>query len=86
MNTGTQEPGREVYRKLLYFYKHNEPVHFSLLKGGWKNGHVRDLNRRAQSVVLNEFKEGVLIFLCEEIDPQSIEPYRKKPVAAEVRE
>lgn len=78
MNIGTQELGIDVYRKLLYFYQHNIPVHFSLVRGGWKNGLIRDLNGRTLSIVLREYKEGTLIFLCEEINPESIEEYREK--------
>lgn len=83
MNTGTQE-GINAYRKLLYFYKNQLPVHFSLRKGGWKNGLIRDLNATTLSLVLREFKDGTLIFLCEEIDADSIEPFREKPVVGVV--
>lgn len=80
MNTGPNEPGTEVYRKLTYFLESGQPVHFSLVRGGWKNGYVRDLNPSSLIVVLNELKEGVLVLTCEEIIPASIELYREKPI------
>ncbi len=73
MNTGN-----EAYRKLEYFSTNNIPVHFCLMKGGWKNGEIIDLNEDKLTLVLKEFKEGMLPFLLEEIDPNTIEAFKEK--------
>jgi len=72
------ELGKQVYRKLLYFFENKIPVHFSLISSGWKNGEIVDLNEKKLTLVLKEFVEGELPFLCEEIDPNSIVKFRKK--------
>lgn len=68
--------GTEAYRKFKYFYDNEILVHFCLLKGGWKNGLILDLNEDKLTLVLKENKEGVLPFLLEEINPDNIEAYR----------
>lgn len=72
------ELGTQVFRKLEFLYKNKIPVHFSLVRGGWKNGDILDLSEHKLTVVIKEFKEGILPFLCEEIDFNSIEEYRRK--------
>lgn len=71
-------PGIQAYRKLEYFYKNKKPIHFCLMKGGWKNGLIIDLNENKLTLVLKEFVEGVLPFLLEDIDSNTIEEYREK--------
>lgn len=73
MNSGIQ-----VYRKLLYYFEKQIPIHFCLVRGGWKNGEIIDLNEDKLTLVLKEFKEGVLPFLLEEIDIYTIKAFRKK--------
>lgn len=71
-------PGIQIYRKLEYFYKNKIPVHFCLVKGGWKNGEIIDLSEEKLTLVLREFIEGTLPFLLEDIDGNTISEYRKK--------
>ena len=78
MNTGNQNTGIQVLRKLSYFYDNKLPVHFCLLAGGWKNGKIIDLSETKLTLVLKEFKEGVLPFLLEDIDSNTIEAYKEK--------
>ena len=72
------ELGKQVCRKLNYFYENKIPVHFSLISGGWKNGEIIDLDDKKLTFVLKEFVEGELPFLCEEIDFDSINKFREK--------
>jgi hypothetical protein len=68
----------QVYRKLIYYYENKISVHFSLCDGrGWKNGDILDLSEKKLTVVLKEFREGELPFLCEEIKLESIAPYKE---------
>jgi hypothetical protein len=71
-------PGKQVYRKLEYFYKNEIPIHFCLVRSGWKNGKIIDLNEDKLTLVLKEFKEGVLPFLLEDIDVNTIEAFKKE--------
>lgn len=66
-----------VYRKLLYFYENKIPIHFSLITGGWCNGHIKELNESSYSIVLTEFVRGELVFVCEEIKLESIAKFNK---------
>lgn len=72
------EIGKQVYRKLLYFFENKISVHFSLYSGGWKNGLILDLNEEKLTLVLKEFVEGELPFLLENIILESIKPFRKR--------
>ncbi len=72
------EIGKQVYRKLLYFFENKISVHFSLYSGGWKNGEILDLNEEKLTLVLKEFVEGELPFLLENIILESIKPFRKR--------
>ena len=72
MNTGIQ-----VCRKLSYFYENQIPIHFCLLRGGWKNGKIIDLSSEKLTLVLEEFKEGTLPFLLEDIDINTIQAFRE---------
>lgn len=74
------EIGKKVYRKLTWFYKQQLPIHFCLLdKFGWKNGEIFELDEEKLTFVLNEFKEGKLPFLCEEININTIKQFTKPP-------
>jgi len=67
-----------IYRKLVYFFEKKMPVHFCLVNGpGWKNGTIKELRQKDYTLVLDEFKEGELYFLLEEISINSIRPYKK---------
>jgi len=72
------ELGQQVYRKLIYFYENKIPVHFTLISNGWKNGLILDLNEEKLTLVLKENVEGELPFLLEDINLNSIKPFREK--------
>ena len=72
------ELGKQVYRKLTYFYENEILVHFSLNSGGWKNGKIIDLNEKKLTLILKENVEGELPFLCEEIKINSISKFKEK--------
>ncbi len=72
------ELGKQAFRKLVYFNENKIPIHFSLTSGGWKNGKIIELNEDKLTLVLNEFVEGELLFLLENINPNSIVRFRKK--------
>lgn len=72
------ELGQQVYRKLFYFLDNKIAVHFCLFSGGWKNGTIKDLNEEKLTLVLDEFVEGQLPFLLENIILNSIKPYKEK--------
>ena len=72
------ELGQQVYRKLIYFFENKIAVHFSLNSGGWKNGLVLDLNEEKLTLVLKEFVEGELPFLCEDLILDSIKQFKEK--------
>ena len=71
------ELGKQVYRKLLYFFENKIPVHFSLHSGGWKNGLILDLSEKMSTLVLEEFVEGELPFLLENIILDSIVKFKR---------
>jgi len=71
------ETGKQVCRKLSYYFENKISVHFCLIRGGWKNGKIIDLNEKKLAMVLKEFVEGDLPFLLEDIDVNSIKPYRR---------
>ncbi len=72
------ELGKQVFRKLIYFQENKLPIHFSLISGGWKNGKIIKLDEDKLTLVLNEFVEGELPFLLENIDVNSIVKFREK--------
>ena len=76
--TMNNELGKQVYRKLSYFFENKIPIHFSLNSGGWKNGIILDLSETKLTLVLKEFVEGELPFLLENINLDSIKPFREK--------
>ena len=72
------EIGKKVFRKLLYFYENEIPVHFDLISNGWKNGKIKELNEERLTFILEENLEGELHFLCEEVDPDSIVKFKER--------
>lgn len=72
------EQGKQVFRKLTYFFENKIPIHFSLYSGGWKNGIILDLNEQKLTLVLKEFIEGELPFLLENIILDSIKRFTEK--------
>jgi hypothetical protein len=76
-----------IYRKLMYFYEKKISVHFCLVNGpGWKNGIIKELKEGGDyTMVFNEFKEGELYFLLEEININSIRPYKKPEELAKMK-
>ncbi len=77
------ELGEQVYRKLHYFYINKISVHFDLVRGGWKNGKLIELDEDGLTFVLNENVEGMLPFLCEEVRIDSIAKFREKKEVGE---
>ena len=73
------EIGKNVYRKLLYFFENKLPVHIVLTDNSWHNGIIIDLNEERLSMVLQEFVEGNLPILLENVSLDLIKPYQKKP-------
>ena len=76
--TMNNELGKQVFRKLVYFKENEIPIHFNLISGGWKNGRIVSLNETELTLILNEFVEGELPFLLENIDVNSIVKFREK--------
>ena len=73
------EYGLRVYRKLLYFFSNNIAVHFTAYEyGQFYNGTIIDLNEKALTLVLKEFKFGEIPFLLEDINDESIAAYTTK--------
>ncbi len=72
------ELGKQVYRKLIYFFDNKISVHFSLYSGGWKNGEILDLNEKQLTLVFREFVEGELPILCENIIIDTIVKFKEK--------
>ena len=75
------EYGVRVYRKLLYFFKNQLAIHFTINDtGAFYNGVILDLDEKKQTLVLKEFKFGEMPFLLEDINESSIVKYtvRKK--------
>ena len=72
------KPRNQAYRKLAYFFENEIPIHFCLVKGGWKNGLIIDLSDDNETMVLKEFVEGPLPFLLEEIDVDTIKAYKER--------
>jgi len=71
------ETGKQVFRKLSYYFENKIMVHFCLIRGGWKNGEILDLNEKKLCMVLKERVEGDLPFILEDIDVNSIRPFRR---------
>ena len=73
------ELGSKVYRKLLWFFENKIPIHFCLLNTyGWKNGKIIDLDEKKLTLVLDEFVEGKLPFLLEDINLDTIKKFKEK--------
>ena len=72
------ETGQQVYRKINYFFENKIPVHFSLHSGGWKNGLILALDGTAFTLVLDEFVEGIMSILLENIKLDSIVKFKEK--------
>ena len=74
----TNEKGQRVYRKLLYYYKNNLPVHFKLEKNdAFRNGIILDLSEEKLTLVLKEFVMGTIPLLLEEIKENSIQKFKE---------
>ena len=81
MKQDNNELGKNVFRKLSWYYSQKLPVHFCLLdKFGWKNGDILDLDEDKLTMVLKEFKEGDIPFLLEEISIDTIKRFTKPSI------
>jgi len=72
------EIGKQVYRKLLYFFENNLDVHIVLNDNSWHNGKIIDLSEIKLTMVLDEFVEGKLPILLEDVNPDLIKEYKVK--------
>ena len=72
------DKGLNNYRKLLYFFANEIPVHFKLENGDWRNGYIIDLSEIKLTLILKELKMGTIPLLLEEIKENSIEEFREK--------
>jgi len=70
------EIGKQVYRKLLYFFENKLDVHIVLTDNSWHNGKIIDLSETKLIMVLDEFVEGKLPILLEKVIPDLIKEYR----------
>ena len=68
---------KQAYRTLEYFFENNIAIHFSLTDSGWKNGIILDLSEKKLTMVLKEFKEGVIPILLEKVNVNTIKEYTK---------
>ena len=74
----TNEAGQRIYRKLLYYYENNLPVHFKLEKNDdFRNGIILDLSEAKLTLVLKEFVMGTIPLLLEEIKEDSIQEFKE---------
>lgn len=76
--TDKNEVGERIYRKLLYYFENKIPVHIKLHSGEWKNGNVIDLSQTKHTLVLQEFVEGSVPILLEDINERTISAFREK--------
>lgn len=65
------------YRKLIYFYKNELIVHFKDFNEIFYNGKIIDLNEKKLTLVLKEKVMGILPFLLEQINPDSIREFKE---------
>jgi len=70
--------GQEVYRKLLYYFENNIPVHFTDLDEVFYNGLILDLSESKHTLVIRERLNGELPILLECIKPSSISTFKEK--------
>jgi len=77
--------GERVYRKLLFYLENKCLVHFTIKGNGYKNGLVTDLSQSKFTLVLQEYSlelksltQNFIPFLCEDIDSDSINPFREE--------
>lgn len=63
---------QDTYRKLAYFYEHKLAVHFKDFNNVFYNGTIEDLDEAKKVLVLNEKVRGMMPFLLEHINPESI--------------
>jgi hypothetical protein len=71
----TEDYSNFVYKKLLFYYEKSIPVHFSMIQGGWVNGLILELDEEYKMVILKEFLNGKMSFLCNEIKLHTISAY-----------
>lgn len=79
----TKARGQEAYRKLILFYIQKIKVHFTTNNGNFYNGTILDISESKLTLVLEEDEMGVVPFLLEEINPNSIKGFKPKEVKGE---
>ena len=74
----TNEKGKNIYRKLLYFFENKIKVHFKDLDEIFYNGLIIDLNETKQTLVLQERVRGIMPILLEFIKEDSIVEFKER--------
>ena len=62
----------DAYRKLKYFYDNKILIHFKDFNEIFYNGEIIDLDEKILSMTFKERVRGVIPFLLEEVNPDSI--------------
>jgi len=74
----------EGYRKLEFFKDNGKKVHLKIIagadKGEWRNGFVLDVSLTQRCFVFIDDVLGERPYLFEEVDMNSIVPFREKEV------
>ena len=77
--TDDNDKALRIYRKLSYFFEHQQAIHFKVESGGdagyWRNGIILDLSKSKMTLVIKEFVMGERPYLLEELDEDSICAY-----------
>jgi len=77
-----KDKGEKVFRLLQTCKENNLLVHFKFDDGkeigAFKNGEIIDLNLLKLTLVLKERKEGIKPYFLENINPDSIQPFREE--------
>lgn len=68
---------QDSFRKLIYFYKNQIPIHFKDLDNIFYNGLIIDLNKNKLTMVLHEHIKGTIPILLEFINPDSIREFKE---------
>lgn len=74
----SNERGEINYRKLFYYYSNQVFVHFKDKDDIFYNGLILELNEEKLIMVLRERIKGVIPFILEDIQTESIAPYTTK--------
>ena len=78
----SDENNESIGRKLEFFKTNGKKIHIKIIagadKGFFRNGFVLDVSFTQRCFVFIDDKKGELPYLFEEIDPDSIKPYKEE--------